>query len=281
MLERAGRIVNGGSRDRRRMKEQGATGQIFGAARAAAQPIQNLGKSGAGRILQLLKNRQSKDLLKKTHERLASVEGMILALMHHHPQAENEVLEKISRLHMREALESGKRPHGIRGLEKKAAVKLAQAEKRAKKNSPAKAKAQSSVLEKITGTEEPHGDGEPHGHGADENGATGAKSSGTVHDGGQDWHALEAAAISHEVKVLRLVTDFDRVLDYIGKKGRAGYGEISEELKVPLNRVDECCSILRDEGQAQIIYPPFGRPYAQALGYVPPKKEKAKAKVLQ
>ncbi|MBI4209890.1 MAG: hypothetical protein HY544_00060 [Candidatus Diapherotrites archaeon] len=74
-------------------------------------------------------------------------------------------------------------------------------------------------------------------------------------------------SIAEEAYKLRLVTDFDRVLNYIRERGKAGYTEISKNLGIPIEKVDECCSILEEEKQLEIIYPPIGRPIAQIIGY--------------
>ncbi|VVC00498.1 Uncharacterised protein [uncultured archaeon] len=89
--------------------------------------------------------------------------------------------------------------------------------------------------------------------------------------GGAAANKAEAAESISEVAenagTLRLVTDFDRLLTYIKEQGKASYLEISKELGIPLNRVDECCAILERESQIELSYPPIGPPVARAVGF--------------
>lgn len=61
-------------------------------------------------------------------------------------------------------------------------------------------------------------------------------------------------------KIEKIETDFDRVLKYLKEKRKANFSTISKDLGVDWKLVDECCNILKEEGKADIIYPPFGEP---------------------
>lgn len=84
--------------------------------------------------------------------------------------------------------------------------------------------------------------------------------------GGEQLQQTEKVKVIVEhAHKLRLVTDFDRVLEYVRGHGKASYSELSRELGMPLSSVDECCAVLQDEGEVEVIYPPLGTPYARLL----------------
>lgn len=58
----------------------------------------------------------------------------------------------------------------------------------------------------------------------------------------------------------KILTDFDNVLNYMKVKKKASYTTIAKELAMPWRRVDECCSVLREQKKVEIVYPPFGDP---------------------
>ena len=88
----------------------------------------------------------------------------------------------------------------------------------------------------------------------------------------------EVKGIATEIKKHRIVTDFDRVLMYILENERASFGKISKELGIPGKRVEECCKILKDESQIEVIYPVVGDPIAQKLDYYAGTKKDKKQK---
>ncbi|MEM4390453.1 MAG: hypothetical protein QXU92_04095 [Candidatus Diapherotrites archaeon] len=61
-------------------------------------------------------------------------------------------------------------------------------------------------------------------------------------------------------KVEKIETDFDRILKYLEQKGKVSFSMIAKDLNIEWKLVDECCNILKEEGKADIIYPPFGDP---------------------
>ncbi len=186
---------------------------------------------------------------KADHEKLAAVEKRVSALAERHGISEKDILDRISKVHTKTALESAWRLSQATELERKVNAKMAET---ASWSGTEKAGNSGGLLEKIMGTED-----------------AGAKRDAEEREKAREKDTEEVSAIAHEAGMLRLVTDFDRVLDYIREKGRAGYAEISGELGIPMNKVDECCGILRDERQIEIFYPPFGRPYAQKIGFAP------------
>jgi hypothetical protein len=68
-------------------------------------------------------------------------------------------------------------------------------------------------------------------------------------------------------------TDFDKVVSYIAQHGKASFTQISRDLGLPWNRIEECSNILRNEKQIEIIYLPFGDPIATVVGYSEKNKE--------
>lgn len=66
-------------------------------------------------------------------------------------------------------------------------------------------------------------------------------------------------------KVEKIETDFDRILKYLEEKGKANFSIIAKELNIDWKIVDECCNVLKEEGKADIIYPPFGDPVCVLL----------------
>jgi len=69
-------------------------------------------------------------------------------------------------------------------------------------------------------------------------------------------------------------TDFDRVVSYITQHGKASFTQISKDLGLSWNRIEECSNILRNEKQIEIIYLPFGDPIATVVGYSEKIREK-------
>ncbi len=77
----------------------------------------------------------------------------------------------------------------------------------------------------------------------------------------------EIVGIATEIQKHRLVTDFDKIVVFITEKGSAKFGEISKQLGIPREKVEECCKLLKDEGQIEVVYPAFGEQVAQTLDY--------------
>ncbi|MFH1391218.1 MAG: hypothetical protein ABIH20_02810 [Candidatus Diapherotrites archaeon] len=80
----------------------------------------------------------------------------------------------------------------------------------------------------------------------------------------------EVKGIVTEIKKQRIVTDFDKVLNYISKNEEAKMGKIAKELNIPRKRVEECCNLLEKEKQVLLLYSPIG----DAVVMTPDHKEK-------
>ena len=85
-----------------------------------------------------------------------------------------------------------------------------------------------------------------------------------------------------QIKLNRIVTDFDQVLAVITENGRVKFGRISKETGITKKRVEECCNLLKDEEQIEVLYPAIGDAIAQTLDYEEKMKvEKEKKKQQQ
>ncbi|GEM_PF-4350590 len=188
-------------------------------------------------------------------EKLAKLEEKIALLMEKQGAYESDIRKKLGEAHTRSALETAEKIPDFKEIERKADEQLAMLgpnEAAAEKKTGAGA-----ILERLTGTE----------NAARQLAKSPAQS---------EKQAEQVEELAQEAMQLRLVTDFDRVLNYIREHGKASYEEISRDLWIPIKRIDECCSILRDERQAEIVYPPFGSPYAQSIGYAGQMRKEAK-----
>ncbi|MCR4334942.1 MAG: hypothetical protein NUV57_00195 [archaeon] len=68
----------------------------------------------------------------------------------------------------------------------------------------------------------------------------------------------EVKGIVTEIRKQRIVTDFDKVLNYIYKNEEAKMGKIAKELNIPRQRIEECCNLLEKEKQVLLFYSPIG-----------------------
>jgi len=69
------------------------------------------------------------------------------------------------------------------------------------------------------------------------------------------------------IKKYKIVTDFDKVFNFVTKKGQVKVGEISKQIGISFQRAEECCNILQKENQIKIIYPPIGDAVIQTIDY--------------
>lgn len=192
----------------------------------------------------LLSDIPEKASWKVGQEKLAKLEEKIALLMEKQGAYESEIRKKVGEAHTRSALESAEKIPDFREIERRADEQLA----RLGPADDEKKSGAGAILEKLTGTDD--------------------SSKAALQAHASEKQAEQIGELAQEAMQLRLVTDFDRVLNYIREHGKASYEEISRELGIPLSRIDECCSILKDEKQAEIVYPPFGSPYAQSIEYV-------------
>ncbi len=77
----------------------------------------------------------------------------------------------------------------------------------------------------------------------------------------------EIKGIATEIKKHRLITDFDKVVNFIAEKGKAKISEISKETGINKKKVEECCKVLEKEKQIDLVYPAIGEPIARIKNY--------------
>jgi len=88
----------------------------------------------------------------------------------------------------------------------------------------------------------------------------------------------EIKKVAKELKKHEIITDFDRVMDYVKKNKRAKVIKIAKELKIYQKRVEDCAHILEENDLIEIEYPLIGDISLKLKGYKPPKKNKIKNK---
>lgn len=80
--------------------------------------------------------------------------------------------------------------------------------------------------------------------------------------------------VEKEIVQKQLITDFDRILDFVKKQGSTTSGKISSELKITKKQVLSCCELLEKDDLLVLNYPPIGDIKVRDADYIPPKKNK-------
>lgn len=82
-----------------------------------------------------------------------------------------------------------------------------------------------------------------------------------------------------ELKKHRIVTDFDRIISLVNKRGKIKLGEIAKNLNISKKRAEECCNLLEEEGLVEIEYPAIGDVWVEVKDYKDMKKLFEKKKI--
>ncbi|MEW6295539.1 MAG: hypothetical protein AB1467_04570 [Candidatus Diapherotrites archaeon] len=77
-----------------------------------------------------------------------------------------------------------------------------------------------------------------------------------------------------EIKKYRIVTDYDKILNYVNEKGIVKKGELGKELGIKDSAVKQCCETLEESGLIRIEYPPLGDAKIVSVSFEEKKKEK-------
>lgn len=85
-------------------------------------------------------------------------------------------------------------------------------------------------------------------------------------------------AIATEISKHRIVTDFDRLLEYVGKNGRIDIQKAMKELKMDKKKILEVSSVLQEADLLKVEYPAIGSPVLVISGYKKPEKKKEEKK---
>ena len=88
----------------------------------------------------------------------------------------------------------------------------------------------------------------------------------------------EIKQVAKELKKHEIITDFDRVMDYVKKNKKVRVIKIAKDLKIYQKRVEDCARVLEENGLIEIEYPLIGDIALKLKGYKPPKKIKSKIK---
>jgi len=86
----------------------------------------------------------------------------------------------------------------------------------------------------------------------------------------------EIKAIAKEISKHKIVTDFDKVLSFIRKKGKTTPIDIGKKFGLKKKRLNEILEVLEENKLIVLSYPPIGSVRVLDVNYVPPKKKKAK-----
>ncbi len=81
-----------------------------------------------------------------------------------------------------------------------------------------------------------------------------------------------------DIKEKIIVTDFDRLLELVNKKGKVNEKEAEKTLKLSPERIKECYTVLEKNDLIRIEYPMFGGTQIFSKNFVEPKKIKKKKK---
>ncbi len=77
----------------------------------------------------------------------------------------------------------------------------------------------------------------------------------------------EAKTILKEIEKHKIITDFDKILNYVNEKGSVKMGELKKELNMDSKRLKECCNILEKNNLIKVEYPPVGDVRVISMNY--------------
>jgi len=90
----------------------------------------------------------------------------------------------------------------------------------------------------------------------------------------------EVKGIIKEIKKYRIVTDYDKILNYVNEKGVVKKRELIKELEIKDFMVKQCCETLESSGLIRMEYPPIGDTKIISISAEEEKKEKAKEEIV-
>jgi len=83
----------------------------------------------------------------------------------------------------------------------------------------------------------------------------------------------EVKAIVLEIQKQRIITDFDKLLEVVQRKGKVSASEALKELKISKDRLSDCLKVLEQNNLVRVDFPPIGSEIIYDINYAPPQKK--------